>query len=452
MAVSIRLRLTIYWTLITAALLLAAGAMVVFLFSREMWGGLDAALMEEADTSAITLSHTTPGAAASIIGELSREKDIGPHRRVRLIVNGRVAIDDGDPRADLPALPPKNGAGESMVDGSRHGFRYALVAFSFDGHPAWLEDGVDATHVRQTIAHLWHASLVIIPLILGLCVVGGYWMSAHALAPLNDITGALGRIGPRDLRQRLPIGKIRDEAGRLSEAINQLLERLERASAAQRRFISEAAHELRTPLTVLLSGLEVALQKPRSSEENREALEQALGEAERLCSIAQDLLALARLEAEPAATREAVDLKEVAAEAATMAQTLAHAKEQTLAIAAPRRVVVQGSATDLRRVVLNLLDNAIKFTPERGTIELVVSREDGAALLAVRDSGPGIASQDMPHIFEPFYRSRGANGAGSGLGLALSREIISMHGGAVRAANLSGGGCEVEVRIPLAAA
>ena len=449
---TIRLRLTIYWTLITAALLLAAGAMVVFLFSRQMWGGLDAALMEEADTSAITLSHTTPGVAASIISELSREKDIGPRRRVRLIVNGRVAIDEGDPRADLPPLPPKNRAGESMVNGSRNGFRYALVALSFDGHPAWLEDGVDASRVRRAIAHLWHTSLLVIPLILGLCVVGGYWMSARALTPLNDITGALGRIGPRDLRRRIPLGKVRDEAGRLSEAINQLLERLERASASQRRFISEAAHELRTPLTVLRSGLEVALQKPRSAEENHAALEQALGEAERLCSIAQDLLALARLEAEPVATSEAVDLKEVAAEAATMARTLAHTKEQTLALAAPRPVVVQGSAADLRRVVLNLLDNAIKFTPERGTIEVVVAREDGAALLTVRDSGPGIASHDMPHIFEPFYRSRGANGAGSGLGLALSREVISLHGGAVRAANRSGGGCEVEVRIPLAAA
>jgi two-component system, OmpR family, heavy metal sensor histidine kinase CusS len=449
--VTIRLRLTIYWTLITAALLLAAGAMVVFLFSREMWGGLDAALMEEADTSAVTLSHS-PGGAASIIGELSREKDIGPRRRVRLIVDGRVAIDDGDPRADVPAPPPENNAGESIVNGSRHGFRYALVALSFNGHRAWLEDGVDASRVRRAIAHLWHTSLLVIPLILGLCVVGGYWMSARALAPLNDITGALGRIGPRDLRQRIPLGKVRDEAGRLSEAINQLLERLDRASASQRRFISEAAHELRTPLTVLRSGLEVALQKQRSAEENRAALEQALGEAERLCSIAQDLLALARLEAEPAAAGETVDLKEVAAEAAAMAGTLAHAKEQTLALAAPQKVVVKGSAADLRRVVLNLLDNAIKFTPQRGTIEVEVAREDGAALLAVRDNGPGIASQDMPHIFEPFYRSRGANSAGSGLGLALSREIISLHGGAVRAANRSGGGCAVEVRIPLAAA
>jgi signal transduction histidine kinase len=445
--VTIRLRLTIYWTLITAALLFAAGAMVVFLFSREMWGGLDAALMEEADTSAVTLSHS-PGDAASIIGELSREKDIGPRRRVRLLVDGRVAIDDGDPRADVPALPG-NATGESMVDGRRHGFRYALVALSFNGRSAWLEDGVDASRVRRAIAHLWRTSLLVIPLILGLCVVGGYWMSGRALAPLNDITGALGRIGPRHLRRRLPLGKAHDEAGRLSEAINQLLQRLERASASQRRFISEAAHELRTPLTVLRSGLEVALQKPRSAEENRAALEQALGEAERLCSIAEDLLALARLEAEPGAAHEAVDLTEVAAEAAALAQTLAHAKDQTLALAAPRRVVVQGSAADLRRVVLNLLDNAIKFTPARGTIEVAVAREDGAALLAVRDSGPGIAAQDMPHIFEPFYRSRGVNGAGSGLGLALSREIVSLHGGTVRAANRSRGGCEVEVRIPL---
>jgi two-component system OmpR family sensor kinase len=449
---SIRLRLTAYWTIITAVILLTAGTLVILLFSREMWGTLDAALLEEADTSAATLAHAAGADAASIVGRLSQEKDIGPRRRVRLIIGGRVALDDGDPHADLPAALPSAAAREGVLDGSRYRYRYALVALRVGGQPAWLEDGVDAAPVRRAIAHLRRTLLLVIPIILALCVVGGYWMSARALAPLNRISDALRRIGARDLRQRLALGKVRDEAGRLTEAINELLERLERASAAQRRFISEAAHELRTPLTALRSGLEVALQMPRGADESRAALEQALGETEQLCAIAHDLLALARLEAEPGAAREAVDLSEVAAEAAAMAQTLAQAKGQTLALDAHHQVVVRGSANDLRRVVLNLLDNAVKFTPERGAIEVGVSCEGAAALLAVRDDGPGIDPHDVPHIFEPFYRSRGANGAGSGLGLALSREIVRLHGGAIRAANRIGGGCEVEVRIPLVTA
>jgi signal transduction histidine kinase len=170
--------------------------------------------------------------------------------------------------------------------------------------------------------------------------------------------------------------------------------------------------------------------------------------------MAADLLALARMDAEAAVERAPVDLGEIAAEASAMAQTLAEARHQEfaqqIAIDTHRRMVVQGSAGDLRRVVLNLLDNAIKFTPEHGRIEVGVSAQGATALLWVRDNGPGIDPQDLGHIFDPFYRSRNANGAGSGLGLALSREIVRRHGGLIEAANRPAGGCEIRVRLPIA--
>jgi two-component system OmpR family sensor kinase len=444
---SIRLRLTIYWTAITALILFAAGLLIIVLFSRAIWGTLDTALVEEADTTAAAISHATSGSIGPILQRLSQEKDLGPGRRVRLIVGGRVVFDEGDSNADLPdALS----APQSVVDGGLHRYRFAVVPLRVNGEAALLQDGADAAAVRRTIAHLRSTLLLVIPIILALCVAGGYWMSAWALTPVNEVTGALARIGARDLRQRLPLTGADDEARQLTEAINQLLERLERASASQRRFVSEAAHELRTPLAVLRSGLEVTLQRPRSAEESRSALEQAMGEVERLCAIAEDLLALARLDAEPGVPREPVDLSEIAAEAAAMAQTLAEARHQEFAIAADRQIVVRGSAGDLRRVVLNLLDNAVKFTPERGRIEVAVSAQGPTAMLSVRDNGPGIDPGDLEHIFDPFYRSRSANGAGSGLGLALSREIVRLHGGAIQAANRAAGGCEIQVRLPLA--
>ena len=304
--------------------------------------------------------------------------------------------------------------------------------------------------MRRTIAHLRNALLLVIPIILALCVAGGYWMAGWALAPVNEVTDALARIGPRDLRQRLPLPRVHDEAGQLIAAINQLLERLELASAAQQRFVSEAAHELRTPLAVLRSGLEVTLQRPRGVEESRAALEQAMGEVERLCAIAEDLLALARLDAEAAVERAPVDLREITAEASAMAQALAETRHQEFTVDAHKRIVVHGSAGDLRRVVLNLLDNAVKFTPERGKIEIGVTTNGSSALISVRDSGPGIDPRDIDQIFDPFYRSRSANGAGSGLGLALSREIVRRHGGVIQAANRAAGGFEVQVRLPLA--
>jgi two-component system, OmpR family, sensor kinase len=445
--VSIRLRLTIYWTAITTLILLAAGLLIIAMFARAMWGTLDAALMEEADTTAVSISHSTTADVSLILQRLSQEKDLGPGRRVRLLTGGHPVLDAGDTSADLPdALA----APESVVDGGQHRYRFAVVPLRLNGAPASLQDGADAAPVRHAVAHLRSALLLVIPIILGLCVAGGYWMSAWALIPVNEVTAALARIGPRDLRQRLPLTRVHDEAGQLIAAINQLLERLERASAAQRRFVSEAAHELRTPLAVLRSGLEVTLQRPRGAEESRVALEQAMGEVERLCMIAEDLLALARLEAETAVERTPVDLSEIAAEASVMAQTLAEARHQELASDAHKGIVVRGSAGDLRRVVLNLLDNAVKFTPAGGRIEIGVSAQGPTALLSVCDNGPGIDPRDLDHIFDPFYRSRSANGAGSGLGLALSREIVRRHGGVIQAANRTAGGCEIQVRLPLA--
>lgn len=448
---SIRLRLTIYWTAITALILFAAGLLIAVMFARAMWGTLDAALMEEADTAAATISRSTAADSRQILRRLSEEKDLGPGRRVRLIAGGHVVFDAGDAGADLPNTPA---AAKSVVNGARRRYRFAVVPLRVDGAAASLQDGADAAPVRRTIARLRSALLLVIPIIFALCVAGGYWMAGWALAPLNEITGALGRIGPRDLRRRLPLPQIHDEAGQLLAAINQLLERLELASAAQQRFVSEAAHELRTPLAVLRSGLEVTLQRPRDAEESRTALEQAMGEVERLCAIAEDLLALARLEAEPAVERAPVDLAEIAAEASAMAQTLAEARHQEFAqeftTAARKGIVVNGNAADLRRVMLNLLDNAVKFTPARGRIEIAVTTDGSTALVSVRDSGPGIDPRDLEHIFDPFYRSRGANGAGSGLGLALSREIVRRHDGAIKAANRAAGGCEIQVRLPLA--
>jgi signal transduction histidine kinase len=448
---SIRLRLTIYWTAITALILFAAGLLIIVMFARATWGTLDAALIEEADTSAATISHSTAADTRQVLQRLSREKDLGPGRRVRLIAGGRVVFDAGDAGADLPEALA---APESVVDGRAHRYRFAVVPLRVNGEPAELQDGADAAPVRRTIAHLRSALLLVIPIILALCVAGGYWMAAWALAPLNEITGPLARIGARDLRQRLPLPQVHDETGQLIAAINQLLERLELASAAQQRFVSEAAHELRNPLAVLRSGLEVTLQRPRDAEESRAALTQAMGEVERLCAIAEDLLALARLEAEPPLQLTPVDLGEIAAEASAMARTLAETRHQEFAqefaIDARPGIVVQGSAGDLRRVVLNLLDNAVKFTPAGGRIEIGVAADGPTALLRVRDTGPGIDPRDLDHIFDPFYRGRSANGAGSGLGLALSREIVRRHGGVIAAANRAAGGCEVEVRLPLA--
>lgn len=445
------MRLTVYWAIVTAAILLGAGSLILGYFSREMWGTLDRGLLEEADTAAHALSQSSPGEADAILSDLSAETDLGPGRHVRLIAAQRVWFDRGAPGTRAPADFTQAPLGAIATGPDGHS-RFAVVPLRFQGHPAWLQDGIDAAPVAATVARLRRTLLLVLPLILGLCVAGGYWLSARALAPIRGLAAALSRIGPNDLQERLSSPATRDELRRLVDSINQLLARLERASAAQRRFISEAAHELRTPLTVARSGLEVALRRPRSAQESRLAMEEALGEVEKLCATAEDLLALARLDAAYAANYDTLDVAALVTGVVDRAEPLAAARRQRLSVRTSGELPVRGSRGDLERVVLNLLDNAIKFTPEEGSVEVATTREGQFARLAVRDNGPGLMPGEAERIFDPFFTSPNAKAAGSGLGLALCREIVSLHHGTVSARQRAEGGCEVEVRLPLTAA
>lgn len=447
---SLRLRLTLYWAIVTAAILLGAGSLILGYFSREMWGTLDRALLEEADTAAHALSQSSPREADAILSDLSAETDLGPGRHVRLIAPGRVWFDRGAPGTRAPTDFTQAPLG-AIATGSDGHSRFAVVPLRFQGHRAWLQDGIDAAPVAATVARLRRTLLLVLPLILGLCVAGGYWLSARALAPIRGLAAALSRIGPNDLQERLSSPATKDELRRLVDSINQLLARLEQASAAQRRFISEAAHELRTPLTVARSGLEVALRRPRSAQESRLAMEEALAEVEKLCATAEDLLALARLEAAHAANYDTLDVAALVTGVVDRAEPLAAARRQRLSIHSSGELPVRGSRGDLERMVLNLLDNAIKFTPEEGRIEVATTREGQFARLAVRDNGPGLMPGEAERIFDPFFTSPNAKAAGSGLGLALCREIVSLHQGTVTAHQRAEGGCEVEVRLPLTA-
>ncbi|HTY54113.1 MAG TPA: HAMP domain-containing sensor histidine kinase, partial [Candidatus Binataceae bacterium] len=385
--------------------------------------------------------------ARTLLNQLSAERDLGPGRRVRLLVGDQIWFDQGDQKTELPTSLPEVRI-DRVVDGGHDRYRFALIPLVFEGKESWLQNGVDAGPVRATIARLRDTLLLALPVILILCVTGGYLLSARALAPVSALAAALEGIGERDLEHRLPQPKTEDEIGSLVDSINRMLGRLQQAATSQRRFVSEAAHELRTPLTVLRSGLEVALRQPRDAAQNRLAITEALAEVERLCGIAEDLLALARLELVPPANYEITDLAELASEAGHRANALAGAKDQQLIVNTNGPLLVRASKNELARVLLNLLDNAIKFAPERGVVRLDLSREGGVARLAVSDSGPGIASGELDRVFDPFYTSPRLAAAGSGLGLALSRQIVALHDGTIKARNLDGGGCEIEIRLP----
>lgn len=444
---TIRLRLTLFWTGVLTVILLLSGVAVLMLFERGQWGQLDGALMEEAATAAETLGRVPPGAARELVRQLSAERDLGPARRVLLVSAGRVLADAGAPQADLPIVTAVPASGR-ILKGRRRVFRYAIVPIRLAGTTGYLLDGVDAAPVRASIARLRRNLLVIVPLILALSSVCGYWLVGRALRPINELIGGLAALEPRDLRRRLALGAVEDEIARLARAINGLLDRVESAAEVERRFAADAAHEMRTPLAVLRSGLEVTLSRERTAPEYADALGGALRETLALCRIADQLLVLARLEHESALERAPLDLVALVREVLETVEPLAQARQLEVRATLADDVTVNGNPDHLRRVVVNLLDNALKFTPERGTITVALAANGAGSTMRVTNSGPGIPTADLPRIFDRFFRGRAQSQPGSGLGLSLCREIARLHGGEITAANLATGGVEFVLRLP----
>jgi signal transduction histidine kinase len=444
---SIRLRLTFYWASVLSLLMFLAGAAVLLLFQRQQWGRLDSALLEEADTAAEAIVQLGPRGATAVVRRLSEERDLGAGRRVLIDSAGKRIADEGNPTADLPLIAHWP-LGRTIRDGRAHIFRYAVVPLRLDQKTVWLVDGVDARAVRDSVARLRDILLLVLPVLLTSSVWVGYELAGRALAPLRMVTSALAEIKPRDLSRRLPSGRDNNEAAALIHSINALLERVERTSAAERRFAADAAHELRTPLAVLRSGIEVALQHRRSAAEYADALENARADALALCSLADDLLTLARLDQELAVERETLDLAALTREVVGVIEPLARAKGLALETHLNGAVLVAGSRHYLQRVLINLLDNALKFTPPNGRISVVLGSHDGRALLRVADSGPGISPGDQPFIFDRFFHGRASGLPGNGLGLSLCREIVELHDGQIEAANLPGSGAEFTVALP----
>ena len=311
---TIRLRLTIYWATVLAAILLVAAIAAIKLFERQQFSALDAALLEEAENAADQIQRGGTSSAIGILQRLSLETDIGPGRRVRIVTAHAEFGNAGDVHTIPPPFDPSLPTHPAIV-GNRL-FRFAVVPMLYNGDIAYLQSGVQAGLVEESVSGLRNLLLLMLPIVLMLCVGGGYLLAGRALRPIESVTEELDAIGPTNLSSRLTVPPVADEVARLTAEINSLLDRLERASATERRFASDAAHELRTPLAVLRTGLEVALARDRTPAENRAALGAAHREALSLCRIADELLMLSRLNGEVMVDRHKLNLRALLSEIA----------------------------------------------------------------------------------------------------------------------------------------
>ena len=291
---------------------------------------------------------------------------------------------------------------------------------------------------EEELARVRRAFYVTVPVALLLASLGGYFLARKSLAPVVAMGERAARINAANLSERLPVGNERSELGRLARTFNDLLARLDISFEQQRRFMADASHELRTPVAIVCGESEVALsQAARSSEEYRESLTILHDEGRRLTRIVEDLFTLARADAgQYDLARDNFYLDETVAECARAVRSLAAQHKVTLLHEQTcGEILLRGDEALVRRMILNLLDNAIKYTPARGEVRVELARESSVYAIRITDTGGGIPSEARPHIFERFYRANRARtrngGGGAGLGLSIASWIAEAHGGRV---------------------
>jgi len=298
---------------------------------------------------------------------------------------------------------------------------------------------------------------IAIPLMLLIAALGGYFLASRSLAPVATMSARAAEISSSNLNERLPVGNRNDELSALASVVNSLLERLEKAFAQQRRFMADASHELRTPVAVLRTEADVTLSRPvRTEAEYRESVAVMRDSARRLGRIVDDLFLLARADAGHLPIRRGpVYLEEIVDDAARAVRALAHERDVRIEVTPLQDSPFSGDADLLGRLMLNLLDNAIKHSPPGGVVTLSLSRVGREYWIGVADQGSGIPADAREQIFERFFRAdktRSRDGSvdtsGAGLGLAIARWIAEAHGGRLELVRSSASGSEFQVALP----
>ena len=332
--------------------------------------------------------------------------------------------------------------------------RFATGRVIVNDHPYTVQVAAPLNEFYRALERFRLILWLSAPVLLLAAGLGGYWISRRALKPVDRITATAESISIGNLSERLDVPKTSDELQRLSETLNRMLSRLDDSVERRSQFTADASHELRAPVSLIRTTAELAVQNGRTNTEYYEDMAQILAEAERTSRLIDSLLLLARADAGQGGLQlELADVSTSIREAVSQGRKLAAQKRiELIADTGTSQVVVHGDAEALRRLFFILIDNAIKYTPDTGQIQVRVESAEGRATITVEDSGIGIAESDQPHIFDRFWRadkvrSRGAGGAG--LGLSIARWIVDQHRGLIEVRSTLGQGTTFIVTIPL---
>ncbi len=425
MKLSIKLRVTLLCTLLAA--IIASAAMAFQLIGEQgmLWDYYRNSLMATAQLARDDIRYED--------GELDIDRNLDdlPSARVALFsMDGDLIY--GRHLADLPFAEGEMRRAEGLA--GDEWFVYDTKLSFDEGEDLWLRCSVSADTAQGLLQGRSRLSLLALPGLVLLAGVGGYGIAYRAFQPVSRIVRtAESIVDGTDLKKRIALEGARDELYALARAFDAMFERLDRAFERERQFTSDVSHELRTPLTSILTQSDFALSEAADATDQREALERIHEKAEGMADLIRKLLLLARMDAgQFRLEREKVDLGLLAEMAAASFEDAAGAKGMTLDVAdGGQQIQVSGDHAMLLQVVLNLVENAVRYGRENGKIQLRVGRDAAQAWLSVADDGPGIEPEHLKHLFERFYQADPARHVGSGLGLSLVERIAQLHGGRV---------------------
>ena len=448
---SIKFRFTIWYLLVLAVLLIALSAGVYFYLSRSLYQSLDDSLeLRSTQLRSIPaiLESIKQGEFEEELGEIVILYFYTDSQLVEVSARG-ISI----PLSDEFISQAIAGTSSFTTIPTAEGERLRLLVVPVNlGQPSLLIIARSTKQIDQALHGLVHTLIIAVPLALALAAGGGIFLARRALKPVDKIAQTAQEIGESDLSRRINVNT-KDELGRLAATLNEMIGRLEKAFQRQKQFTSDASHELRTPLAVIEAESTLALQKERPPSDYRQSLEIVSREARQMSSLIDKLLTLARSDAGKEQWNfTEVDLSKLTTNLSTDVEVLCQEKGLSFQLGHTQDLVVKGDEARLRELFMNLLDNAIRYTPSPGTVSLSLRREGQMAVVAITDTGIGIPAEDIPSIFERFYRvdkSRSRAEGGSGLGLAICRHIAEAHGGKIEVESQVGAGSTFSVWFPL---
>jgi heavy metal sensor kinase len=462
---SIRFRMTAWYAGLLATLVLLFSVFIYFTLQRFLENRLRETLAKEAQTiGEMFLRDVRKTGDAYVVEEI--EEHLSPR-----ITGHFIRVTRPDASVLYESSAPENGSfdpsqvsrgnsdapaawrEEHLSNGMELLIHTSLFADA-TGQPYLLETGAPYEEVERVLQGLLTSLGIALPLIVAVSIVGGYFLMRHGLKPLDHIVSTAERITSRNLNERIPVPATGDELEKLSVSLNQMMGRLEEAFHHISRFSADAAHEIRTPLAIIRGELEAALQIQLQAA-IRDRIQSALEEVDRLTRIVEQLLEMSRLEAgEVLADRSRFDFAEMTRTTVDQMRLLAEEREVYVRFEGQEPIEIEGDRIRLKQVVVNLVDNAIKYSAAREAVSVKAFRMDGKAILEVADSGVGIPREAVPHIFDRFYRvdkARSRQLGGTGLGLAIVKSICAAYGGSVTVQSVEGRGATFRVELPIAA-